>query len=878
MLDLKTHRFFEILEKVFVGEKIEGKGGYVNLLKVKSSYFSKKVKPELQDLIDKKTLEFPEFREELLDKLYDFFHKYLDETGTPLIGLTPYYSSIFDRIYINGDVKLYWKTSRHYYIKTDRILKSMEIEVGGFKVFFDVSSLEYKKGNEKKALIYKYKDFVKDEKKLWLMVFYKEGNRETQIEEIRKEIRQKLGLSRYTDKVPSEEVIRKAIMEFEKQQKVDYFICKDSERFLKEQFDLWLFQYVYGLVGNRESISWTEKRIRQLQSLKEIAYKVIEWIALFENELLKIWLKPRFVLDSNYVITLDRIEQKKGGLEVIQKIVSHPNINDQIKEWRELNIVDEQFNKDEILVNDLHGLKVNLKYRFLPIDTKYFKDLELQILSLFDNLDEEIDGWLIKSENFQALNTILPKFKGKIQTIYIDPPFNKEQDADYHYLVDYKDSTWITMLENRISLARDLLNESGSIFVRCDYNGNLYIRLLVNEIFGEENFKNEIILNRKRQSMGTPSKFEVENEFLYFYSRDSEKVKRYDTYISRNLQNIKWTGFLKQEERRPRARIFLGKKLYPPQGQHFSLKQEKVDKLLKERYLRLKCVSCNAIYYFDDQNRKENFIEEIFQNKKERFKFMDIREDTKVYGVSRLDICLNCGSDDWKVEYLTSEKQKVTDNWKDITSYEDTFGFKTQNSEELLKRVIETTSDEGDLVLDFFLGSGTTTAVAHKLHRKWIGIEMGEHFYTVILPRMKKVLAYDCSGISRMKDVKDKYNKNRAGGFFKYFELEQYEEILRTIKYKDIYQEMDHFPENYIFTIDEKLLFCVCEEDGKLYFKADQLYPDRNIDIAETISCLKGINIKKVHIERIELENGEIIKLKEGKIELGHVAPALWWR
>jgi len=197
---------------------------------------------------------------------------------------------------------------------------------------------------------------------------------------------------------------------------------------------------------------------------------------------------------------------------------------------------------------------------------------------------------------------------------------------------------------------------------------------------------------------------------------------------------------------------------------------------------------------------------------------MDIKEDTKVYGVSKIDKCLNCGADDWKVEYLTSEKQKITDNWKDILSYEDNFGFKTQNSEALLKRVIEATSDEGDLILDFFLGSGTTTAVAHKLRRKWIGIEMGEHFWTVVLPRMKKVLAYDKSGISKEKDVREKYNENNAGGFFKYFELEQYEEILRTIRYKDIKKEHEHFPGIYIFSVDEKLLYSVEENSEKLYF------------------------------------------------------------
>ena len=120
-----------------------------------------------------------------------------------------------------------------------------------------------------------------------------------------------------------------------------------------------------------------------------------------------------------------------------------------------------------------------------------------------------------------------------------------------------------------------------------------------------------------------------------------------------------------------------------------------------------------------------------------------------------------------KIEYWIPPKEKeiLDNNWLDIPGYSYGWGFTTENSEILLKRVIEFTSNEDDLILDFFLGSGTTTAVAHKLGRKWIGIEMGEHFYTIVLPRMKKVLAYDKSGISKEKDVKEKYNKNNLARF-----------------------------------------------------------------------------------------------------------------
>jgi len=138
---------------------------------------------------------------------------------------------------------------------------------------------------------------------------------------------------------------------------------------------------------------------------------------------------------------------KEGNL--LEKILKHKNINEQIKEWQELGIVDENFKVSDIFTTDLTGKHLSEKYQHLPIDTKYFKDLELEILSQFEDLDNSLDGWLIKSENYQALNTILPKFKEKVQTIYIDPPFNTNS-SPIIYINRYKDSSWLTMMENRL--------------------------------------------------------------------------------------------------------------------------------------------------------------------------------------------------------------------------------------------------------------------------------------------------------------------------------------------------------------------------------------------------------------------------------------------
>ena len=190
----------------------------------------------------------------------------------------------------------------------------------------------------------------------------------------------------------------------------------------------------------------------------------------------------------------------------------------------------------------------------------------------------------------------------------------------------------------------------------------------------------------------------------------------------------------------------------------------------------------------------------------------------------------------------------------------------------MLKRTIETSSNVADIIFDFFLGSGTTTAVAHKLGRKWLGVEMGEHFYSVVLPRMKKVLAYDKSGIS--KEVKE----YQGGGFFKYYELEQYEEALANCKYEDgdLFNSPSQIQyQEYVFMKDEKMLKAleIDYEKEKVNVDLSKLY--KNIDIAETLSNLSGKWIKKITDNELEFEDGTKINIKDLDYKL--IKPLIWW-
>jgi adenine specific DNA methylase Mod len=840
----KEKLFYKTLQDIFIGAKVEGQGGFINLMKIKSKYYNK-IEELLKKDIEEALKRYPSFRDELFDKLYSFFSKYFTESGSIYFKSTPFHNNVYEKIYTDDrDVVLFWKTRMLYYVKTDKIFRSMPVEFDDLKFYFDASSIENKKNNEKRSLIYKLKE-IKEDKTIVFEVNYKEGNGTTKTDEILKEIKKKI-------KNIKEEDLERAFRIFEKQSEIDFFINKNAKAFLQEQFKLWSYQYFWE--GGKE---WTPDRVNQLQILKDIAFKIIDFVSQFEDELVKIWNKPKFVKNSNYVITLDRLEKfGEKGIEVIRKLLTHENIEKQIEEWKELGIIDDDFSVENVVKSDLTGERLADRYKFLPIDTKYFKDLELEILSLFDDVDNALDGWLIKSENYQALNTLLPKFKEKVQTIYIDPPFNLESSDQFLYRTNYKDSTWATLLENRLRLAKDWLNEKGSIFVRCDYNGNWIVRCVMDEIFGKENFRNEIVVNRQIQGalniqFGEITSTYIGYDNLYWFSKIPEARFKPFQKMADKLGESYWHIFWKPTER-PKLRYeLLG--ILPTRGQWLWNKERAYRAV--ENYKK----------YLEIAKETGETLEEYW-----------IRTGRKLEFIKREGNSNSPSS----VKYWIPPREKITisSNWTDIPGYSFGWNFKTENSEILLKRIIESTSNENDLVMDFFLGSGTTIAVAHKLKRKWIGIEMGDHFYTVILPRMKKVLAYDKSGISKEKDVKEKYNEKNAGGFFKYYELEQYEETLANTVYEnhDMFIVGDKTPyQQYVFMKDEKMLRAleIDYENRKVKVDLNKLYP--NIDIAETISNLTGKWIKKIEEDQVEFEDGSKVNIKDLDYKL--IKPLIWW-
>jgi adenine-specific DNA-methyltransferase len=388
-------------------------------------------------------------------------------------------------------------------------------------------------------------------------------------------------------------------------------------------------------------------------------------------------------------------------------------------------------------------------------DTEEAKPVPLQIEKIFNGkkYPKYSDYWtnlLIFGDNLQILKTfnenkdplIKNKVKGKVKLIYIDPPFGTGEEYDGNkgqsaYSAKRKGADFVEFMRRRIILLKELLHTDGIIAVRQAFNFGHYIKIILDEIFGKERFINEIIIGRKRDQAGSIRKFEIANESIFLYSvTDTYKIN--DIFGKRSLTDIKWTSFLMAEERYPRERIFFGLKLTPPKGQHFSLIQEKCDRLVQENYIRLRCKNCGARFYYAESDTDLNKR----MKSRDKFKFYDINSNTLFFGVKKLNNCSNCGYIDFAVDYLGSEDVKLNNIWLDIKSYSNTTGYPTENSEVLLKRIIETCSDKEDLIMDVFAGSGTTLSVAEKLNRRWIGCDIGK---LAIYTTQKRLLEIDKS-------------------------------------------------------------------------------------------------------------------------------------
>lgn len=352
--------------------------------------------------------------------------------------------------------------------------------------------------------------------------------------------------------------------------------------------------------------------------------------------------------------------------------------------------------------------------------------------------DSETENMLIQGDNLDALKALLPYYAGKVKCIFIDPPYNT-QNAFEHYDDNLEHTKWLEMMYPRLELLRELLSEDGSIWVTIDDNESHYLKVIMDEIFGRKNFFTNICWN-SRKSKQNDAKISLSHNHIVVFSKSADEFQPnkfvIDSSKFSNPDNDPKGDWVADPFDAPEIRTNLmypiinpntGESFVPAKGRHWRTTEVE----FKRYFLEGRIV-------FGKTGKSKPQLKRYLS-------------DANAKGVT---------SDTW-----WSDAGTATEATKELQLlFNRALTFDTPKPERLIQRILHLATNPGDLVLDSFLGSGTTAAVAHKMGRRYIGIEMGEHAKTHCAVRLQKVIDGDQTGIS--KDVNWK-----GGGGFRFYHL-----------------------------------------------------------------------------------------------------------
>ena len=354
------------------------------------------------------------------------------------------------------------------------------------------------------------------------------------------------------------------------------------------------------------------------------------------------------------------------------------------------------------------------------------------------------DNLIIKGNNLIALASLLKRYEGKVKCIYIDPPYNTGSDS-FNYNDSFNHSTWLTFMKNRLELARRLLREDGTIWISCDDHESHYLKVLTDDIFNRDNFIDEIVWQRAYAPVNLKKTLSRSHDIILVYAKNLDpnftlnKLPRSAEANARyknpdNDPRGPWTSSDISVGPAVESNIYeittpSGRKVMPPKGRSWVLS--------KARFAEF--VADNRIWFGEDGNntpRIKRFLSEVKD------------------GVVATTL------------WTRDEVGDSQEGKREIKALNFNSIFDTPKQERLIERILTLATNEGDLVFDSFVGSGTTAAVAHKMGRRYIGVEQMDYIQDITVERLKKVLEGEQGGISKSQNW-------HGGGSFVYCELKE---------------------------------------------------------------------------------------------------------
>ncbi len=812
---------------------------------------------------------------EVYSHLYSFFRRYYDEGD--FISMRRYKEGVYAIPYEGEEVKLHWANADQYYIKTAEYFRDYTFKLPSGKLaHFKIAEAEVEKDNVKAAeekdrrFILVSENAVQMENGEMVIRFeYRVDVEKRKQDAINSQTIMDVLAAPVTaewvadlnglapsESNPSRTVFEKHLSDYTARNTFDYFIHKNLRGFMRRELDFYIKNEVMRLDDiENESAPRVEQYLSKVKALRSIAHKIIEFLAQIEDFQKKLWLKKKFVVETNYCITLDRVPE-----ELYSEIAAN---DAQREEWVRLFAIDEI--KGDLMTPEY---SVPLTKEFLKsnphliLDTAFFSDnLKNSLLGIFDQVDEQIDGLLIRSENFQALNFLKAKLSKKVDAVYIDPPYNTVH-SEILYKNQFKHASWLSLIANTSNIIQSFWKDEFSFGIAIDDFEFINLSAYLDSMFPQYE-RNIVIVNHHPQGAG--GRLSRTHEYFIlispstapaFLGEPQEDYQEDRSFMrsgtaENNFRYGRWKSFyallldpntnkiVDAEDPVPLGEPYPLENTEDGLARIYPINSKGEERVWRASYLtgrerakngELVVTEGGTIYQTIDHEDKR---EVLFSN------WTDSKYNSGNHGSNMLRD-LGLGN---KFDYPKSIYTLETALWAQ------TFG------------------KNDALILDYFAGSGTTGHAVINLNRtdngnrKYILVEMGSHFDSATKPRIQKAI-YS----AEWKNGKPVSRKG-VSHCFKYIRLESYEDTLNNLAFKRketqqlALDQASAFRENYLlsYMLDTESNQSLIDIesfshpfDYKLNIATGTVGESKptNIDLVETFNYLNGLQVKTIQTIR----------------------------
>jgi len=835
----------------------------------------KKIKDELDRESHLENLEA-----EIYKDIYKFFKRYYDKGD--FISQRRYSKENKYAIPYNGEeVHLHWANKDQYYIKTTEEFDKYSFEKNGVQVNFRINQAKVNKNNNKsdedRYFILKEEDYFDyDSEEDVLDIYFEYRNltekesdkyksRNTQ-DDIRSEavnkIRDKINadedckfklnwLVNEDNKAKSE--LESHLYKYTTKNERDYFIHKNLQQFLERELDFYIKNEVMDLdsVGT-EGEKRVEDYLGKVKIIKDVCNKIIKFLAQIEDFQKKLFNKKKFVLDTEYCLTLDKVPEEIRE-DIFEEVL---NNDEQLNEWEEL--YNEEITSEDDLYKNQGSLFDDESLKNLVIDTKHFNPaFNEKLLSNYDDISE-VEGLMLKSENYQALQLLQQRYNNNIKSLYLDPPFNS-RSSEILYKNNYKHASWLSLMNDRLLAAKSFLHSDSVITIAIDEHEQERLGLLLEDLYPQKDKTCVTIIHNPSGQQG--DNFSYCHEYAYFiYPYDGRyighKIREKNIDV-RNFRDVTGEDSLREA----------GKNCFYP----VLIKNEEIigfgevcDNTFHPNSANIKREDgVIEVYPIDPQGieRKWRFARQTVEDVQKELK-ATFNEKRKVWDIKRVKNKFNHKTVWTDSKYSSNNhgtqllnkiigKQVV----KNITSQKPLYPKSIHNVKDCIQA--STFKGERPIILDFFAGSGTTAHAAIELDKnnsknyKYILMEMGDYFNSLTKTRIKKIMYSE-----KWEDGNPKSTTGNSH-IFKYQTLEQYEDTLENVVFKDeqmsFADKFEDYKLNYMLDYETKDSLLDIEKFAEPFSYEIKVMENKQeeykgVDLIETFNYLIGLEVHQLNI------------------------------